>query len=106
MTAKRRATDLEALALKFAPPGATPAEESPPEPATRPTARIKKVRHTVDLSPTRHHDMETWCSDTAVQLGVARVPNQHVHDTLVGLLLTDKATETKILEKLREKYAP
>lgn len=89
------------LNAQFAAPGKRP--ETPP-PATRPTARTKRVRRTVDLSVPRHHWLTQWCDEQALAIGVARVPSQAVLEELVGLLATDVRTQDMVRERLREKY--
>ena len=87
-------------ALRFSAPGEQPA----PEPARRPGARVRPVRSTVDLPPTRHHALSTWQQEQASMLGVARVSRQEVIDELVGLLLTDAATERKVIAALKKRF--
>lgn len=93
-----------ALAAKFSPPGEAQAEKPaiPPGVATRPTARTKRVRRTVDLPVARHHALKEWCQTTAVQLGVADVSGQDVLNALVARLLTDETLARKIRADLEE----
>lgn len=82
-------------------PKVTPAPPTRPEsvpagatgPAGRarraPAVRTKPVRRTVDLSPTDHAGLTSWCSQTAVDIGAARVTGQDVLRTLVSRLLRD-----------------
>jgi hypothetical protein len=61
----------------------------------------KSVRRTVDLSWQLHGQLTAWCSETAQQLGVARVTGQDVFRTLVARLLTDETLARKIRQDLR-----
>jgi hypothetical protein len=61
-----------------------------------PAVREKPVRKTVDLPPHRYALLTQWCSETAVELGVARVTGQDVFNTLVARLLTDETLARKI----------
>lgn len=104
-TAKDRLA-AQLAAPRFSAPG-DEAPENPggnPRPATRPTARTKDVRRTVDLPPTRHHALAEWCEGQAVGLGVARVPGQYVLAELVHLLLSDTRTQKMVAEALRKRF--
>lgn len=67
--------------------------------------RSRPVRRTVDLSPTHHRKLADWCSETAVELGVARVTGQDVLRSLVARLLTDETLARKIRADLAEDFA-
>jgi hypothetical protein len=78
-----------------------------PEEQTRPAAqqvRAKPVRKTVDLPPQRYALLTQWCSEAAVQLGVARVTGQDVFNTLVARLLTDETLARKIRADLADDF--
>lgn len=77
-------------------------EAQPAPPRQRSTVRVKPVRRTVDLSPVRHAELDAWCSETARELGVARITGQAVISTLVGRLLTDETLARKVRQDLRE----
>lgn len=72
-------------------------EQSRAASATRaPAVRAKPVRKTVDLPPARYAALSAWCSETAVQIGAARVTGQQVLNALVARLLTDETLARKI----------
>lgn len=79
-------------------------EEEVPAPAVRPTARVKRVRRTLDLSPAQHHELKTWANEQAFVLGVAEIPGQHVLGEIVALFLTDVRTQKIVAERLRKRY--
>lgn len=92
------AADRRATAAKFS---ATAADDDPrARPA--PTARVKPVRHTVDLAPARHRALDVWRAETAAELGVVRVTSQRVLAVLVARLLTDETLARKIRADLAE----
>lgn len=98
------ARDRLAARLEFTQPGEKRPDEPAPPPTTRPVARTKRVRRTVDLSVQRHHALKTWCDEQALAFGLADVPGQHVLDELVGLLLSDMRTREMVIEGLRKRY--
>lgn len=79
-------------------------QQAAEQPAKRKPAgqnvRTKLVRRTVDLPPVRHAELDQWCSETARQLGQARVTGQAVISTLVARLLTDETLARKIRQDL------
>lgn len=62
----------------------------------------KPVRRTVDLSPTQHAQLAAWCTETAREIGRARVTGQDVLRALVARLLTDEVLARKIRADLRD----
>jgi len=76
-------------------------EVSAPAPPAAPTVRAKPVRSTVDLPSGRHSSLKTWCTETATELGRARVTTQDVVNALVHRLLTDETLARKIRQDLR-----
>lgn len=77
---------------------------SGPERAAVPRARAKLVRRTVDLAPTHHGQLQAWCAETAVELGVARVTGQDVIRALVVRLLTDETMARRIRADLAQHF--
>jgi hypothetical protein len=65
-------------------------------------ARTDKVRKTVDLAPTRYHDLAALMGEWAVQLGVARVTSQDALDAAVRAILTDVEVERRVRAKLED----
>ncbi|GAB3916148.1 hypothetical protein GCM10029964_128540 [Kibdelosporangium lantanae] len=63
---------------------------------------VKPIRSTVDLPPVRHNQLKTWCAETAVELGQARVTTQDVVRAMVVRLLTDVTFANKIKADLRD----
>lgn len=61
-----------------------------------PRVRAQLVRRTLDLSPTHHAQLQMWCAETAVELGVPRVTGQDVMRALVARLLTDETMARRI----------
>lgn len=78
----------------------TPAEERPRQILR--SERSTPVRRTVDLPPVHHQKLATWCSETAVELGVARITGQDVLRLLVARLLTDETLARKLRTDLAE----
>ena len=72
------------------------AAEDRPHHSSAPRVRAKAVRKTVDLPPARYAALTEWCSETALQLGVARVTGQDVFNALVARLLTDETLARRI----------
>ena len=68
-------------------------------PAARPPLRTRPVRTTVDLDPTLHHQLRTWCLNSGVigatQAGVLRA--------LAVRLMTDSQLSEAIAADLAEK---
>lgn len=85
------AADRRATAAKF-----SAAATDDPRARPAPTARVKPVRHTVDLAPARHRALDVWRAETAAELGVVRVTSQRVLAALVARLLTDETLARKI----------
>lgn len=77
-------------------------EHAPRASSAAPQVRAKPVRRTVDLSPAHHAELDTWCAETARQLGRARVTGQDVLRSLVVELLSDETTARKIRKRLAE----
>lgn len=73
----------------------------PPKELTR-DAKDHKVRRTVDLSRQRHLALAQWCTETASELGCAKVTSQDVLSALVARLLTDETLARKIRADLQE----
>lgn len=71
-----------------------------PAPAA-PAVRAKPIRSTVDLPSGRHFSLKEWCTETATELGHARVTTQDVVNALVHRLLTDETLARKIRQDLR-----
>lgn len=78
---------------------------SRPERLAVPRARAKLVRRTVDLAPTHHGQLQAWCAEAAVELGVARVTGQDVMRALVARLLTDETMARRIRADLAKDLA-
>ncbi|MGH3924837.1 MAG: hypothetical protein ACRDTT_18580 [Pseudonocardiaceae bacterium] len=78
----------------------TPAEDRPRQRLQ--SERSKPVRRTVDLPPTHHQKLTTWCSEAAVELGVARITGQDVLRSLVARLLTDETLARKLRADLAD----
>ena len=94
-----RADEIREKAQKYSSADTT--EEAPRETST-PQPRVKPVRRTVDLPAAHHAALDTWCSETARQLGRARVTGQDVLRTLVAELLRDETTARKVRKALSE----
>lgn len=90
---------------------AAPAAVTPPTspaaaaPAMPPTVRQKNVRRTVDLSPIQHRALDTWQSQLADRLGLARVTGQEVLSALVDRLLSDEQLAAHIADTIAAKAA-
>jgi len=97
----RTATDRAALAARFS---SSPEHERPTTPAAGPS-QIRNVTFTVKLPAGRHHEFAELLRDVAFQLGVAPkwVGLQAGVEELVGLLLTDTATEDRLRVRLAER---
>lgn len=70
---------------------------------SRPTAPRRKVRRTVDLPPLTHAGLNTWCAESAVAIGAARVSGQAVLEALVRRLLSDETLARHIRADLRDR---
>ncbi len=89
-------------ALFSSSPPAEPVEAVAERARADRTARVKRVRRTVDLAPAHHHQLTSWCEDAAVTLGAARVSGQDVISALVAQLLTDETLARKIRQRLAD----
>ncbi len=89
-----RADEIRAQAAHARARQSAEAAELPPPAA--PVIRQKPVRKTVDLPPERNTQLANWCTESAQQLGVARVTSQDVLAALVARLLADPAL-TRVL---------
>lgn len=100
-----RAEEIRAQARRVQASSRPAPVDSPEAAASAPArpsgVRTKPVRRTVDLSPHHHAMLTQWCSETAIQLGTARVTGQDVMAALVGRLLTDETLARKIRADLR-----
>lgn len=101
-----RADEIRAQAKRVQKAAARPVPADPedvePVPARPAGVRTAKVRKTVDLSPHHQALLTQWCSETAVQLGQARVTSQDVLAALVARLLTDETFARRLREDLRD----
>lgn len=97
-----RADEIRAKAQRVKSTATEAASGSRDQPKRAPQVRANKVRRTVDLSPTHHTALDTWCTETARELGKARVTGQDVLRTLVAQLLTDETLARKIRKALAE----
>jgi hypothetical protein len=75
---------------------AAPAREQFSPTGSAPAVRTRRVRRTVDLTPTDHAALARWCGETANELGVARVTGQDVIEALVQALLRDDELASRI----------
>lgn len=75
--------------------------EQPVRPSV-PAVRVKRVRRTVDLYAAQHAELDMWCTETARELGRARVTGQAVMEALVRRLLTDETLARKIRADLAD----
>jgi hypothetical protein len=64
------------------------------------TPQVKPVRSTVDLSPTRHRALKSWCAETADFIGTSRVTTQDVMRSFVERLLTDETFARQMRDRL------
>jgi hypothetical protein len=71
-----------------------PAPDAPAAPPAGPRAR--PARLTLDLSPVQHRALTVWCSDTAYELGLTKVPATSVLRLLVGQLTSDPELAARI----------
>lgn len=62
--------------------------------------RTRRVRRTVDLSPSDHDELGRWCSGIAHELGLARVTGQQVLEVLVRRLLDDERLATDVRREI------
>lgn len=104
MTGKTRADELREKAerLKARQTAAHEPVASTTSSAAAEPVLAKPVRVTLDLSPARHRDFQSWLNESAVRLGKARVTKQDALNALVGRLLTDDTLAKLILADLRE----
>jgi hypothetical protein len=84
---------------------AAPTDELPGTSASAPAApaavvRQKNIRRTVDLSPAAHRALDTWQSQIAERLGLARVTGQEVLAALVELLLADDDLRERVTQSV------
>ncbi len=105
--------------LRAKTPAAPPAPNQPSQPvepvipvsapASQPlmpaVVRQKSVRRTVDLSPVQHRALDTWQSQLADRLGLARVTGQEVLSALVDRLLSDDQLAAQISDTIAAKAA-
>lgn len=80
----------------------SPTDDPPRRPRSTQQPRVKPIRRTVDLPAEHHRQLDTWCAETARELGRARVTGQDVLRTLVAELLRDETTARKVRKALRE----
>ncbi len=72
-------------------------EPAPDAPAAPPAApRSRPARLTLDLTPVQHRALTVWCSDTAYELGLTKVPATSVLRLLVGQLTSDPELAARI----------
>lgn len=105
MTSRARAA--QELASRIRQAQETPPEQRAEEHAQARvrTERSRPVRRSLDLSPTHHARLAEWCTETAVELGAARVTGQDVLRALVARLLTDETLARKIRADLADDFA-
>ena len=66
-------------------------------PAAAPSGpRSRPARLTLDLAPVQHRALTVWCSDTAYELGLTKVPATSVLRLLVGQLTSDPELAARI----------
>ena len=106
MTSHARAAQ-EALASRIRHTQEAPPEQRAEErtQARVQTERSRPVRRSLDLSPTHHARLAAWCTETAVELGAARITGQDVLRALVARLLTDETLARKIRADLADDIA-
>lgn len=80
----------------------TSTDEDTPRARSAQQPRVKPIRRTVDLPAEHHRQLDAWCSETARELGRARVTGQDVLRTLVAELLRDETTARKVRKALKE----
>jgi len=74
-----------------------PAADATAPPAMPPVGpRSRPARLTLDLAPVQHRALTVWCSDTAYELGLTKVPATSVLRLLVGQLTTDPELAARI----------
>jgi hypothetical protein len=66
------------------------------------TERTTLARRSVELSLPQNAKLTEWCTETAVQLGTARVTAQDVLRALVRRLLTDETLAREIRADLAD----
>ncbi len=91
--------ELTARATRAAKRGSSePAADATTPPAAPPPAapRSRPARLTLDLAPVQHRALTVWCSDTAYELGLTKVPATSVLRLLVGQLVSDPELAARI----------
>jgi len=90
--------ELTARATRAAKRGSgEPAADAAATPAAAPSApRSRPARLTLDLAPVQHRALTVWCSDTAYELGLTKVPATSVLRLLVGQLVSDPELAARI----------
>jgi hypothetical protein len=73
----------------------TEPDDDPTVPAA-PAARTKPFRHSVDVPPARHYELDKWVSE-ASQLRGAAITGMAVHNVLLKLFLTDAVLQQRVL---------
>jgi hypothetical protein len=101
-----KADELKARAMRSkqrqqAAPEQAPAPAKDERRVERSAVLTKPVRHTVDLSPQQHRQLERWRMDAAEVSGLSRVTSQAVLQTLVERLLSDDALAGEIREEIQ-----
>jgi hypothetical protein len=66
------------------------------------SVRVKPVRSSVDMPPSRHAALKAWCGESAVLLGRSDLPKNDVINALVARLLTDETLARTIRADLRD----
>ena len=90
---------LTAQATRAAKRGSSePAPDTAAPPAMPPLVgpRSRPARLTLDLAPVQHRALTVWCSDTAYELGLTKVPATSVLRLLVGQLVSDPELAARI----------
>lgn len=90
--------ELTARATRAAKRGSSePAPDTGTTPAAPPVGpRSRPARLTLDLAPVQHRALTVWCSDTAYELGLTKVPATSVLRLLVGQLTSDPELAARI----------
>jgi len=90
--------ELTARATRAAKRGSSePAADAAATPPAAPSApRSRPARLTLDLAPVQHRALTVWCSDTAYELGLTKVPATSVLRLLVGQLTSDPELAARI----------